>query len=69
MDIQPVFNYYKAVSCMFPYFSKLESATSQALIQLLKVFKCQAVNARESVYNLASTFATSMQISLQEVVH
>ena len=69
LDIQPVFNYYKAVSYMCAYFSKSESESSQALIQASQEVRTQKMNVRESMYKLASAFATSRQISLQEAVY
>ena len=68
MDLQPVFNYYKAVSYMCAYFSKSETESSKALLQASKEIKTLKLNVKESMYKLASAFATSRQISLQEAV-
>lgn len=68
MDIQPVFNYYKAVSYMCSYFSKSESESSQALIQASKEIQSMKLRTREAMYKLASAYATSRQMSLQEAV-
>lgn len=50
MDIQPAYNYSKAVSYMTEYFSKSETV-SYALIQAVKEVKQQSLKAQE-----ASTF-------------
>ena len=45
MDLQPVFNYYKAVSYMCSYFSKSGTESSQALIQA-----CREIKKHENEY-------------------
>ena len=68
MDLRPVFNYYKAISYMCAYFSKSETESSNALVHASKEIKTMKMSARDSMYKLASAFATSRQISLQEAV-
>ena len=66
MDLQSVFNYYKAVSYMSAYFSKSESETSQALLQACS--KIRSMN-----YMLGTScicfYSSSRQVSLQEAVY
>ena len=64
MDLQPVFNYYKAISYMCAYFSKSETESSNALVQASKEIKTMKMSARDSMYKLASAFATSRQMYL-----
>ena len=45
IDIQPVFNHYKAVTYMCAYFSKFEDETSEAMKQAAKeAFKSNKTN-------------------------
>ena len=69
MDLQPVFNYYKALSYMSTYFSKSESETSQALLQACSEIKSMKLNIREAMNKLASSYSNSRQVSLQEAVY
>lgn len=69
IDIQPVFNYYKAACYMTAYFSKSETESSQALRQASKECNSMNLGARESMYKVASAFATSRQVSIQEAVY
>ena len=69
MDLQPVFNYYKAVSYMCAYFSKSETESSEALKQAAKEAKTMKLNTREAMYKVASAFATSRQVSVQESIY
>ena len=67
IDIQPVFNYYKAVTCMCSYFSKCEIESSISIKN--------AANESENLYyqgkikKLAIPFLTHRQCSLQEAVY
>ena len=69
MDLQPVFNYYKAASYMSAYFSKSQSETSQALLQACSEIKSMKLNVREAMHKLASSYSNSRQVSLQEAVY
>ena len=53
MDLQSVFNYYKAVSYISAYFSKSESETSQTLLQACSEVKSMMLNVREAMHKLA----------------
>ena len=52
MDLQPVFNYYKAVSYMSAYFSKSELETSQALLQACSEIRSMNLHARKDMHKL-----------------
>ena len=52
MDLQSVFNYYKAVSYMSAYFSKSESETSQALLQACSKIRSINLHARDVMHKL-----------------
>lgn len=67
IDLQPVFNYYKASSYLCSYFSKNESETSQALIHAAKEIKEKELNVRQSMFKYACAYATSRSMSLQAV--
>ena len=49
LDLQPVHNYYKALSYMASYFSKSESQSSEALKQVVKEIKEQNLKAKDAV--------------------
>ena len=69
MDLQPVFNYYKAVSYMSVYFSRSESETLLALLQACNEVRSMNLHARVAVQKLASSYSSSKQVSLQESVY
>ena len=59
MDLQPVFNYYEAVSYMPAYFSKPESETSQALLKACSETRSMDLHAQEAMHKLASSYSIS----------
>ena len=63
LDVLSEFNYYKAV-CL----AKSKTKTFQALIQNLKESKQFKLIAKEAICKFAPPFATSRQISSQELV-
>ena len=69
IDIQPVFNHYKAVTYMCAYFSKSEDETSEAMKQAAKeAFKSNKTNI-EQMRSVARVYATKRQCSVQEAVY
>ena len=46
IDLQPVYNYYKAVSYITAYFSKSENSTSEVMKQVVQEVKLQNLSAR-----------------------
>ena len=67
--LKPVFNYYKAVSYMYAYFSKSESGTSQTLLQACIEIRSMNLPAREAMHKLASSYLSLRQFPLQEAVY
>ena len=69
IDIQPVFNHYKAVTYMCAYFSKSEDEISEAMKQAAK----EAVNLNktnfEQIKSVARAYATKRECSIQEAVY
>ena len=68
INLQPVFNYNKAVFYMSTYFSKSDSLYSQALLQAGSKIRSMNLNAREAMHKLASSYSSSRQVSLQEAM-
>ena len=69
MDIQPVFNYYKAVSYMCSYFSKSESESSLAMQKAAEETRNSKLDFKERMKKLAVAFLSNRQCSLQEAVY
>ena len=69
MDLQVVHNYYKAVSYMCAYFSKSETESSEAMKMAEKEVRNMKLGQREAMYKIASAFANSRQLSVQEAVY
>ena len=69
IDIQPVFNHYKAVTYMCAYFSKSEDETSEAMKQAAKeAFQSNKTNI-EQMRSVARAYATKRECSVQEAVY
>ena len=68
IDIQSVFNHYKAVTYMCAYFSKAEVETSEAMKQAAK----ETLNGNKSDYEkmkiIARAYALKREFSVQEAV-
>ena len=67
LDIQPVFNYHKAVSYMCSYFSKTETESSVAMKKAAEESK--DLNFEDRMRKLALAFLSHRQCSLQEAVY
>ena len=69
IDIQPVVNHYKAVTCMSAYFSKSEDETSEAMKQTGK----EALKVNKSDYErikaIRKAYITKRECSVQEAVY
>ena len=65
LDIQPVHNYFKALTYMRAYFSQPESELSEPLKQAAKETKKQNLNVRDAMKKIAY----SRQLSVQEAVY
>ena len=69
MDLQPVFNYYRAVSYMPTYFSTSELETSETLLQACREIRSMNLHTRETMHKLASSYSSSKQVPLQEAAY
>ena len=69
LDMQPVRNYFKTLTYMTAYFSKSESEVSESLKQAAKKITKQNLNVRDAMKEIAYSFISSRQLSVQEVVY
>ena len=69
LDIQPVHNYFKALTYMTGYSSKSEREVSESLKQAAKEIKNQNLNVRDALKKIAYSFISSRQLSVQEAVY
>ena len=69
IDIQPVFNHYKAVTCMYVYFSKSEDGTSEAMKQAAKKALSASKTEFETMKAIAKAYSTKRECSVQEAVY
>ena len=69
LDIQPVFNHYKAVSYMCAYFSKSEDESSEAMKQAAKEALKMNLNHYEQMKAVARAYITKRECSVQEAVY
>ena len=53
LDIQPVHNYFKALTYMTAYFSKSESEVSESLKQAAKEIKKQNLNVSDAIKKIS----------------
>jgi len=67
LDLQPIFNYYKAVSYMCAYFSKSENESSLAMKKAAE--DSENLNLPDRMKKLALAFLSHRQCSLQEAVY
>ena len=69
IDLQPVFNYYKAIHYMCAYFSKTESLCSDAMKQALDQSKELESSKYERMIKLAKAYSDNREVSVQEAVY
>ena len=69
IDIQPVFNHYKAVSCMCAYFSKIENETFEAMKQAAKETGMSRKTELEKIRAAAKAYSKKRECSVQEAVY
>ena len=67
LDIQPVFNYFKAISYMCSYFSKCETESSVAMKKALE--ESQNDDFKERMKKVAISFLSHRQCSVQEAAY
>lgn len=69
IDIQPVFNYYKAVTYMCAYFSKCEDKCSIAMTAALHEAKEFDKSKFETMIYIANSYNSNRECSVQEAVY
>ena len=65
IDIQPVFNHYKAVACMYAYLSKSEDECSQAMNQAPKEESENKLDNYQQMKSVAQTYVNKRECSIQ----
>ena len=68
-DIQPVFDYYKAVTYMCSYLSKPEDECSQAMKQTFKESLERGAGSCDQMKSVAHAYVSKRECSLQEAVY
>ena len=66
IDIQPVFNHYKAVAYMCAYLSKSEDECSQAISQSVKEAFEDKLDNYQQMKSVAQTYVNKRECSIQE---
>ena len=69
IDLQPVFNHYKAIHYMCAYFSKNESLCSDAMKEALNQSKELESSKYERMIKLAKAYSDHREVSIQEAVY
>ena len=69
MDIQPVFNHYKAVAYMCAYLSKSENECSVAMKQAVRDVFEKELNNYEQMKSFANADNNKSECSIQECVY
>ena len=69
IDIQPVFNEYKAVTSMCQYFSKTEDQCSQAMRQAVKEAYENNMHHHDTMKTIAKAYLGSRECSVQGAVY
>ena len=69
IDIQPVFDYYKAVTYMCSHLSKQKDERSQAMKQALKESLEKGAGSYEQMKSVAHAYSSKTECSLQEAVY
>ena len=69
IDIQPVFNHYKAVAYMCAYLSKSEDECSQAISQSVKEAFEDKLDNYQQMKSVAQTYVNKRECSIQECVY
>ena len=69
IDLQPVCDYYKAITYMTAYFSKSETETTEALKHAVHEIRTQNAATKKAMHELAQAFISSRQLSVQEAVY
>jgi len=68
MDIQGVFNYYKAISYVCSYFSKPETQSSETMKKVALESQKANLSVRQTMKKITSAFSCCREVSIQEAV-
>ena len=69
MDIQSVFNHYKAITYMCKYLSKSEDECSKAMKQALNEAKNNNSYKFQQMFLIAKAYSINRECSVQEAVY
>ena len=69
IDIQPVFDYYKAVTYMCSYLTKQEDKCSETMKQTFRESLEKGTGSYEQMKSVAHAYASNRECSLQEAVY
>ncbi|XP_066928370.1 uncharacterized protein [Clytia hemisphaerica] len=69
LDIQPVFNYYKAVTYMCAYLSKTEDEVSHAMNQAVQEAFENDLDKYQQMKSIAHAYVSKREVSVQEAVY
>jgi len=69
IDLQPVFNYYKAIYYMYAYFSKSENTCSHVMKESLRQCKDLDEGKFNTMRKLAQAYSDNRECSVQEAVY
>ena len=69
LDIQPVFNHYKAITYMCAYLSKTEDEVSNAMNQALQEAFEEKSDKYQQMKKVANAYVTKREVSVQEAVY
>ena len=69
INIQPVFNEYKAVAYMYSYFSKSEDKCSFAIKQVVREAFDNKLDQFNTVKNILKAYTNNKECSAQEAVY
>ena len=69
VDLQPVFNHYKCITCVCSYFTKDETECSQAIMNAAKEAKESNLNIKDGLRKIGAAFLSTREVSSQECVY
>ena len=69
MDIQPIFNHFKAVAYMCAYLSKSEDECSPGITQAVRGAFDRSLNNLEQRRSVANAYLNKRKCSIQEYVY
>ena len=69
IDLQPAYNYYKAISYITAYSSKSESEISETFKHAVNEIRNQNLKTKEAMQKFSQGFIYARELSVQEVVY